>query len=179
MTLQCYYGLEAKIVEHHDNHRRTYACCPKRDEVAYAYFHEVDRPYPQKAMEVIDDLVVENQELWDALIDEQNTHYWMYEEDMIADAAVMDTVGRLQNIVAVAAGVIVVLTAIVASVGRTVGYVANVGHPLRGTTCGDFVNVYSTGTAMFDSNGIGSGEWDVMPTLLCTCVHGLCPHHML
>ena len=67
-------------------------------------------------MEVIDDLVVENQELRDTLIDEQNTHYWMHEEDMVVDAAVMDTVGRLQNMVAVAAGVIVVLTTIVASV---------------------------------------------------------------
>lgn len=67
-------------------------------------------------MEVIDDLVVENRELRDALIDEQNTHYWMHEEDMVANAAVMHTVGRLQNMVAIAAGVIVVLTAIVASV---------------------------------------------------------------
>ena len=67
-------------------------------------------------MEVIDDLVVENQELRDTLIDEQNTHYWMHEEDMVVDAAVMDTVGRLQNMVAVVADVIIVLTAIVAPV---------------------------------------------------------------
>lgn len=116
MTLQCYCGLEVKIVEHHDNYRRTYACCPKRDEIACAYFHEVDAPYPQKVMEVIDNLVAENRELRDALIDEQNTHYWMHEEDMVADAAIMDIVGRLQNMVAVAASVIVVLTATVASV---------------------------------------------------------------
>jgi len=67
-------------------------------------------------VEVIDDLVVENQELRDTLIDEQNTHYWMHEEDMVVDAAVMDTVGRLQNMVAVVADVIIVLTAIVAPV---------------------------------------------------------------
>jgi len=30
MTLLCHCGLEAKVVEHHDNYRRAYACCPKR-----------------------------------------------------------------------------------------------------------------------------------------------------
>jgi len=30
MTYQCDCQLEAKIVEHHDNYRRRYACCPKQ-----------------------------------------------------------------------------------------------------------------------------------------------------
>ena len=30
MMYQCHCQLEAKIVEHHDNYRRRYACCPKQ-----------------------------------------------------------------------------------------------------------------------------------------------------
>jgi len=44
-----------------------------KDDIACTYFHEVDHPYPQKAIDVIDDLVVENRELHDVLIEERNT----------------------------------------------------------------------------------------------------------
>ena len=82
---------------------------------ACTYFQKVDPLYPSKAMEVIDGLVMENRELWDVLIEERTNQYWMHEEDMAVDASLMSTVAHLQNMLGLAAGVIV-LAAILAAV---------------------------------------------------------------
>ncbi|KAJ8421945.1 hypothetical protein Cgig2_006416 [Carnegiea gigantea] len=76
MTYHCDYQLEAKIVEHHDNYRRRYACCPKQDDSACGYFEEVDPQYPNRAIEVIDDLVAEMWEARKVLLEKRNNQYW-------------------------------------------------------------------------------------------------------
>ena len=46
-----------------------------QDDISCTYFHEMDPSYPQKAMDVIDDLVAENCELHDVVIEERNAQY--------------------------------------------------------------------------------------------------------
>ncbi|KAJ8421573.1 hypothetical protein Cgig2_028557 [Carnegiea gigantea] len=113
MAFTCHCGVEAKLVEHHDNYHQTYACCPKRDDIACAYFHELDPPYPQKAMDVIDDLVAQNRELHNLLIDERNNHYCIQSEDMAVDNAVRAELARMKVMLRFARAMIVPLGAIV------------------------------------------------------------------
>ncbi|KAJ8425562.1 hypothetical protein Cgig2_012305 [Carnegiea gigantea] len=103
--------LEAKIVEHHDNYCRRYACYPKQDEYASGYFEEVDPQYPNRAMEVIDDLVVEMREARDVLLKERNNQYWMEEEDRAVEDGMRAELDELKGIVGVAFVAIVVLVA--------------------------------------------------------------------
>ena len=45
MALVRHCGLEANVIEHHDNYRRSYACCPKRVCVlCNRAYHGHDRP---------------------------------------------------------------------------------------------------------------------------------------
>ena len=75
----------------------------------------MDPPYPQKAMDVIDDLVAENRELRDTLIEERNSHYWMQQEDSIVDTAIRGHITHLKTMLNVAYAVIVFLVAVVVS----------------------------------------------------------------
>ncbi|KAJ8430714.1 hypothetical protein Cgig2_000279 [Carnegiea gigantea] len=111
MTYHCDCQLEAKIVEHHDNVRRRYACCPKQDDYACGYFEEVDPQYPNRAMEVIDDLVAEMREARDVLLEEQNNQYWMEEEDRAIEDGMRAELDELKGVVGVALVAIVVLVA--------------------------------------------------------------------
>lgn len=117
MAFTCHCGLEAKLVEHDDNFHWTYACCPKRDDIACAYFHEVDPPYQCKAMDVIDELVVHNRELHVLLIDERNNHYWIQYEDMSVDNAVRVELARMKVMLRFVGAMIVLLIAIVVRIG--------------------------------------------------------------
>ncbi|KAJ8442480.1 hypothetical protein Cgig2_022363 [Carnegiea gigantea] len=83
------------------------------DDIACAYFHKVDPPYPQKAMDVIDELVAKNRELHDVLFDEHDSHYWMQREDMAVDNAVRADLARMKVILRLAGAMIVLLTAII------------------------------------------------------------------
>ncbi|KAJ8420166.1 hypothetical protein Cgig2_022916 [Carnegiea gigantea] len=111
MTYNCHCQLEAKIVEHHDNYRRRYACCPKQDEYACGYFEEVDPEYPSRAMEVIDDLVADMREARDVLLEERNNQYWMEEEDRAVEDGMRAELDELKGVVGVAFAAIVVLVA--------------------------------------------------------------------
>ncbi|KAJ8422402.1 hypothetical protein Cgig2_029226 [Carnegiea gigantea] len=104
-------ALEAKIMEHHDNYRRRYACCPKQDDYACGYFEEVDPQYPSRAMEVIDDLVAEMREARDILLEERNNQYWIEEEDRAVEDGMRPELDELKGIVGVAFAAIVVLVA--------------------------------------------------------------------
>ncbi|KAJ8443866.1 hypothetical protein Cgig2_032690 [Carnegiea gigantea] len=101
----------AKIVEHHDNYRRRYACCPKQDEYACGYFEEVDPEYPSRAMEVIDDLVADMRDVRDVLLEERNNQYWMEEEDRAVEDGMRAELDELKGVVGVAFAAIVVLVA--------------------------------------------------------------------
>ncbi|KAJ8436433.1 hypothetical protein Cgig2_013474 [Carnegiea gigantea] len=111
MTYQCHCQLEAKIVEHHDNYRRRYACCPKQDDYACGYFEEVDPQYPNRAMEVIDDLVAEMREAHDLLLEERHNQYWMEEKDRAVEDGMRAELAELKGVVEVAIAAIVVLVA--------------------------------------------------------------------
>ncbi|KAJ8442695.1 hypothetical protein Cgig2_001788 [Carnegiea gigantea] len=100
MTYHCDCQLEAKIVEHHDNYRRRYACCPKQDEYACGYFEEVDLQYHNRAMEVIDDLVADIREARD-----------IEEEDRAVEDGMRVELHELKGVVGVAFAAIVVLVA--------------------------------------------------------------------
>ncbi|KAJ8440868.1 hypothetical protein Cgig2_022724 [Carnegiea gigantea] len=113
MTYQCHCQLEAKIVEHHDNYRRRYACCPKQDEHACPYFEEVDPEYPNRAMEVIDELVAEMREAHDVLLKERNSQYWMEEEDRAVEGRMRAEVDEVKDVLSVALAVVMVLLAAV------------------------------------------------------------------
>ncbi|KAJ8436614.1 hypothetical protein Cgig2_029860 [Carnegiea gigantea] len=102
MTYYCDCQLEAKIVEHHVNYRRRYACCPKQDDYACGYFEEVDPQYPNRAMEVIDDLVAEMKETRDVLLEERNNQYWMEEEDRAIKDGMRAEFDELKGVVGVA-----------------------------------------------------------------------------
>ncbi|KAJ8430623.1 hypothetical protein Cgig2_021585 [Carnegiea gigantea] len=103
--------LEAKIVEHHDSYRRRYACCPKQDDYVCGYFEEVDPQYPNRAMEVIDDLVAKMREAHDVLLEERNNQYWMEGEDRAVEDGMRAELDELKGIVGVAFAAIVVLVA--------------------------------------------------------------------
>ena len=75
----------------------------------------MDPPYPQKAMDVIDDLVAENRELRDTLIEERNSHYWIQQEDSVVDITIRGHVTHLKTMLNVAYVVIVCLVAVVVS----------------------------------------------------------------
>ena len=75
----------------------------------------MDPPYPQKAMDVIDDLVAENRELRDTLIEERNSQYWMQEADSAADRTIRAHITHLKTMLNVAYAAIVVLVAVVVS----------------------------------------------------------------
>ncbi|KAJ8428808.1 hypothetical protein Cgig2_028013 [Carnegiea gigantea] len=111
MTYHCDCQLEAKIVEHHDNYRGRYACCPKQDEYACGYFEEVDPQYPSRAMEVIDDLVADVREARDVLLEERNNQYWIEEEDRAVEDGMRAELDELKGVVGVAFATIVVLVA--------------------------------------------------------------------
>ncbi|KAJ8420603.1 hypothetical protein Cgig2_001736 [Carnegiea gigantea] len=111
MAYNCHCQLEAKIVEHHDNYRRRYACCPKQDEYACGYFEEVDHEYPSRAMEVIDDLVADMREARDVLLEERNNQYWMEEENRAVEDRMRAELDELKGVVGVAFAAIVVLVA--------------------------------------------------------------------
>ncbi|KAJ8433208.1 hypothetical protein Cgig2_023160 [Carnegiea gigantea] len=113
MTYQCHCQLEAKIVEHHDNYRRRYACCPKQDEHACPYFEEVDPEYPNRAMEVIDELVAEMREAHDVLLEERNSQYWMEEEDRAVEGRMRAEVDEVKDVLSVALAAVMVLLAVV------------------------------------------------------------------
>ena len=76
----------------------------------------MDPPYPQKAMDVIDDLVAENRELRDVLIEERNKQYWIQQEDMVVDAAIRGDVARLKSRLELAYALVIVLVALLLSV---------------------------------------------------------------
>ncbi|KAJ8447962.1 hypothetical protein Cgig2_028838 [Carnegiea gigantea] len=103
--------LEAKIVKHHDNYRRRYACRPKQGDYACGYFEEVDPQYPNRAMEVIDDLVAEMREARNVLLEERNNQYWMEEEDRTVEDGMRAELNELKGVVGVAFVAIVVLVA--------------------------------------------------------------------
>ncbi|KAJ8430139.1 hypothetical protein Cgig2_022313 [Carnegiea gigantea] len=113
MTYQCHCQLEAKIVEHHDNYRRRYACCPKQDEHACPYFEEVDPEYPNRAMEVIDELVAEMREAHDVLLEERNSQYWMEEEDRVVEGRMRAEVDEVKDVLSVTLAAVMVLLAAV------------------------------------------------------------------
>ena len=75
----------------------------------------MDPPYPQKAVDVIDDLVGENRELQDTLIEECNSQYWMQEEDNAVDRTIRGHITHLKTMLNVAYAVIVFLVAVVVS----------------------------------------------------------------
>ncbi|KAJ8432162.1 hypothetical protein Cgig2_006864 [Carnegiea gigantea] len=111
MTYHCDCQLEAKIVEHHDNYHRRYACCPKQDDYACGYFEEVNPQYPNRAMEAIDDLVTEMREARDVLLEERNNQYWMEEENRAIEDGMRAKLDELKGVVGVAFVAIVVLVA--------------------------------------------------------------------
>ncbi|KAJ8423414.1 hypothetical protein Cgig2_032664 [Carnegiea gigantea] len=113
MTYQCHCQLEAKIVEHHDNYRKRYACCPKQDEHACPYFEEVDPEYPNRAMEVIDELVAEMREAHDVLLEERNSQYWMEEEDRAVEGRMRAEVDEVKDVLSVTLAAVMVLLAAV------------------------------------------------------------------
>ncbi|KAJ8435731.1 hypothetical protein Cgig2_017710 [Carnegiea gigantea] len=117
MTYQCHCQLEAKIVEHHDNYRRRYACCPKQDEHTCPYFEEVDPEYPNRAMEVIDELVAEMREAHDVLLEERNRQYWMEEEDRAVEGRMRVEVDEVKDVLSVALAAVMVLLAAVLACG--------------------------------------------------------------
>jgi len=57
MAFMCDCGLEAKLVEHHDNYRRTYACCPKRVRILFL-FHVRASLYHARTTCRIDDTLI-------------------------------------------------------------------------------------------------------------------------
>ncbi|KAJ8425181.1 hypothetical protein Cgig2_010790 [Carnegiea gigantea] len=109
MTYQCHCQLEAKIIEHHDNYRRRYACCPKLDDYACGYFEEVDPHYPNRAMEVIDNLVTEMTEAHDVLLKERNSQYWMEKEGTAVEDGMRAELAQLKSALGVAVVAIAVL----------------------------------------------------------------------
>ncbi|KAJ8423549.1 hypothetical protein Cgig2_007080 [Carnegiea gigantea] len=111
MTYHCDCQLEAKIVEHHDNYRRRYACCPKQDDYACGYFKEVDPQYPNRAMEVIDDLVAPMREAHDVMLEERNNQYWLEEEDRAVEDGMRAELDELKGVIGVAFAAIMVLVA--------------------------------------------------------------------
>jgi len=86
------------------------------DDITYTYFHEVDPLYPQKAMDVINDLVAENCELSTVLVEERNAQYWIQQEDMVVDTSVRAYVAHIKSRPEVAYAVVIVLVALLISV---------------------------------------------------------------
>ncbi|KAJ8441637.1 hypothetical protein Cgig2_025804 [Carnegiea gigantea] len=92
-------NLEAKIVEHPDNYRRRHAYCPKQDDYACDYIKEADPQDPNRAMEVIDDLVAQMREARDVLLEERNNQYWMEEEDRAVEDGMRAELDELKGVV--------------------------------------------------------------------------------
>ncbi|KAJ8432189.1 hypothetical protein Cgig2_013731 [Carnegiea gigantea] len=81
------------------------------DDYACGYFEEVDPEYPNRAMEVIDDLVIEMREARDVLLEERNNQYWMEEEDRAIEDGMRAELDELKGVVGVAFTAILVLVA--------------------------------------------------------------------
>ncbi|KAJ8425786.1 hypothetical protein Cgig2_014499 [Carnegiea gigantea] len=81
------------------------------DDYACGFFEEVDPQYPNRAMEVIDDLVAEMREARNVLLEERNNQYWMEEEDRAVEDGIRAELDELKGIVRVAFAAIIVLVA--------------------------------------------------------------------
>ncbi|KAJ8429156.1 hypothetical protein Cgig2_017540 [Carnegiea gigantea] len=105
--------LEAKIVEHHDNYRRRHACCPKqvRMTMHVVTLKKWTPNTPNRAMEVIDDLVAETREAHDLLLEERHNQYRMEEKDRAVEDGMRAELAELKGVVGVAIAAIVVLVA--------------------------------------------------------------------
>ncbi|KAJ8438971.1 hypothetical protein Cgig2_018882 [Carnegiea gigantea] len=79
------------------------------DDYACGYFEEVNPQYPNRAMEVIDDLVAEMREARDVLLEERNNQYWMEKEDRAVEDGMRAELDELKGVVGVAFTAIVVL----------------------------------------------------------------------
>ncbi|KAJ8434687.1 hypothetical protein Cgig2_030257 [Carnegiea gigantea] len=86
-------------------------CRSRQDDYACGYFEEVDPQYPNRAMEVVDDLVAEMREARDVLLEERNNQYWMEEEDKAVEDGMRVELDELKGVVRVAFAAIVALVA--------------------------------------------------------------------
>ncbi|KAJ8444284.1 hypothetical protein Cgig2_029697 [Carnegiea gigantea] len=124
----CNCGLEADIFEGDGQYRRRYARCPKRDEVACDFFHLIDANFPERAKEVIDDLVREQTVQRDWLLDDRNAELLTRDEDMRMEAERRAEVDTLKKLLGLAVAVIAIMLAIGMRIDIEYGLKAHVTH---------------------------------------------------
>jgi len=71
----------------------------------------VDPEYPNRAMEVIDDLVAEMREAHDVLLEERNNQYWMEEEDRAVEGRMRAEADEVKDVLIVALAAVMVIVA--------------------------------------------------------------------
>ncbi|KAJ8421143.1 hypothetical protein Cgig2_007604 [Carnegiea gigantea] len=124
----CNCGLEADIFEGDGQYRRRYAGCPKRDEVACDFFHLIDANFPERAKEVIDDLVREQTVQRDWLLNDRNVELLTRDEDMCLEAERRAEVDTLKKLLGLAIAVIAIMLAIGMQIDIEYGFKARVTH---------------------------------------------------
>ena len=71
----------------------------------------MDPEYPNRAMEVIDDLVAEMREAHDVLLEERNNQYWMEEEDRAVEGRMRAEADEVKDVLIVALAAVMVIVA--------------------------------------------------------------------
>ena len=71
----------------------------------------MDPEYPNRAMEVIDDLVAEMREAHDVLLEERNNQYWMEEEDRAVEGRMRVEADEVKDVLIVALAAVMVIVA--------------------------------------------------------------------
>ncbi|KAJ8432092.1 hypothetical protein Cgig2_001173 [Carnegiea gigantea] len=124
----CNCGLEAGIFKGDGQYHRRYARCSKRDEVTCDFFHLIDADFPQRAKEVIDDLVCEQTVQRDWLLDDCNAELLTRDEDMRMEAKRRAEVDTLKKLLGLAVAVIAIMLAIGMRIDIEYGLKARVTH---------------------------------------------------